>query len=102
MADEPQVQLTSPSKRGKKPADEVSVADSESTTPSTAGSEEDTDADTTATSVDDGLPHPRVCPPTTKDRVKKKGPITNQTFTCSLSNPAVNSISVPPTSGRRS
>lgn len=63
MADEEVRQLMSPSKRNKKRADEVSTADSsEPTTPSVAGSEEEWEADTTATTVDDGLPHPRVCP----------------------------------------
>ncbi|KAK1769669.1 hypothetical protein QBC33DRAFT_604805 [Phialemonium atrogriseum] len=60
MADEEVRQLMSPSKRNKKRADEVSTADSsEPTTPSVAGSEEEWEADTTATTVDDGLPHPR-------------------------------------------
>ncbi|KAH7034955.1 uncharacterized protein B0I36DRAFT_285170 [Microdochium trichocladiopsis] len=49
--------ITSPSKRGKKPADEVSVADTASTE---ATVEEDTEeADNAASPVDDGLPHPR-------------------------------------------
>jgi hypothetical protein len=50
------------SKRKKKQADEVSNADTESTEPSVASTEDDeSEADTAATSVvDDGLPHPRV------------------------------------------
>lgn len=62
MADEePKEQLFTPSKRKKKQAaDEASMADSASTAPSTAPSEEDEDTETTTTSVDDGLPHPRV------------------------------------------
>lgn len=48
-------QILSPSKR-KKQIDEESTADSASTTDST---EDEFEADTTATSVDDGLPHPR-------------------------------------------
>lgn len=54
-----------PSSRRKKMLDEVSNADTESsesssgsTAPSTAPSEEE--EDTSATPVDDGLPHPRV------------------------------------------
>ncbi|RYO88218.1 hypothetical protein DL766_009295 [Monosporascus sp. MC13-8B] len=52
--------LVSPSHRKKKQVDEVSVADS-ATTESTMKSEEETEANTAATSVveDDGLPHPR-------------------------------------------
>ncbi|KAL2255823.1 hypothetical protein VTK26DRAFT_2656 [Humicola hyalothermophila] len=62
MADEePKPKLFTPSKRGKKPAaDEASNADSASTAPSTTPSEGDEEeTETTATSVDDGLPHPR-------------------------------------------
>jgi hypothetical protein len=61
MADEePREQLFTPSKRKKKQgADEVSNADSASTAPSTAPSEEEEETESTTT-VDDGLPHPRV------------------------------------------
>jgi hypothetical protein len=59
MDDEPKKQLFTPSKRKKKQDEEESVADSESLAPSTEGSEED-ETETIATSVDDGLPHPRV------------------------------------------
>jgi hypothetical protein len=61
MADEePKEQLFTPSKRKKKQAaDEVSDADSASTAPSTAPSEEEEETESTTT-VDDGLPHPRV------------------------------------------
>ncbi|KAH9991852.1 galactose oxidase [Xylariaceae sp. FL0662B] len=62
MPDEPEV-LVSPSKRKKKQADEVSMADSASTTDSASiadsATSADDDGDTTATTVDDGLPHPR-------------------------------------------
>lgn len=64
MPDEP-VKFT-PSKRGKKKQDEVaSEAGTDSIVPSTASSEfdyEESEADTTASSVDDNLPHPRVRP----------------------------------------
>lgn len=51
-----------PSKRKKQQADEMSAVDTESTEPSVASTEdEESEADTAATStVDDGLPHPRV------------------------------------------
>lgn len=55
--------LASSSKRKKKQADEVSIADS-AMTESTAKSEDEwSEASTAATEVseDDGLPHPRVC-----------------------------------------
>lgn len=64
MADEPAPQLFSPSKRKKKQADEASAAGTESTEATLVASEADdaeTEADTGAASVDDGLPHPRVC-----------------------------------------
>lgn len=51
--DEPKQKLFTPSKRGKKPAEEAA---SESA-PSMVEEEEETE---TATTVDDGLPHPRV------------------------------------------
>ncbi|KAI5866955.1 galactose oxidase [Durotheca rogersii] len=54
MADEDPGALLSPSKRRKKQADEVSVADSVSTMDS-----DQSEAETAATTVDDGLPHPR-------------------------------------------
>jgi hypothetical protein len=62
MADEEtKEQLFTPSKRKKKQgADEVSNADSASTAPSTTPSEEEEETESTATTVDDGLPHPRV------------------------------------------
>lgn len=55
--DEPEQQLHTASKRKKK-QDEVSEISSEAPTPSITSEEEETE--TTATSVDDGLPHPRV------------------------------------------
>ncbi|KAK4152424.1 kelch repeat-containing protein 3 [Chaetomidium leptoderma] len=60
MADEEtKEQMFTPSKRNKKQAsDEVSNADSASTAPSTVSSEED-EEESVATTVDDGLPHPR-------------------------------------------
>lgn len=60
--DEPKEQLFTPSKRKKKQqgADEGSNADTASTTPSTAPSEEEEETESAATTVDDGLPHPRV------------------------------------------
>ncbi|KAG7292539.1 hypothetical protein NEMBOFW57_002574 [Staphylotrichum longicolle] len=59
MEDEPKEQLFTESKRKKKQAaDEVSNADSASTAPSTAPSEEEEETES-ATTVDDGLPHPR-------------------------------------------
>ncbi|KAH6650162.1 hypothetical protein F5144DRAFT_501932 [Chaetomium tenue] len=58
--DEPKGNLFTPSKRKKKQgADEVSNADSASTEPSTVASEEDEETESVATTVDDGLPHPR-------------------------------------------
>ncbi|KAK6071174.1 Kelch repeat-containing protein 3 [Seiridium cupressi] len=56
MADEEQIR--SPSKRKKKQVDEELNADTASTIDSTF-TEEESEADTTATPVDDGLPHPR-------------------------------------------
>ncbi|KAI1083038.1 galactose oxidase [Whalleya microplaca] len=57
MPDEPE-SLVSPSKRKKKQADEISIADTESTVDTLAS--DDTETDTVATFViDDGLPHPR-------------------------------------------
>ncbi|KAI1142990.1 galactose oxidase [Hypoxylon sp. FL0543] len=50
--------LISPSKRKKKQMDEVSMADTASSAGSSFG-DDVSEADTTATSVDDGLPHPR-------------------------------------------
>ena len=62
--EEARAQLFTPSKRKKKQdADDVSVADSTSTAPSTVPSEEDEETESAATTVDDGLPHPRVSPP---------------------------------------
>jgi len=55
--DDLRAKVTSPSKRGKKPAEDVSVAESTST--ETTNEAEAEDAETSATSVDDGLPHPR-------------------------------------------
>lgn len=57
--DEPYQQLHTASKRKKK-QDEVSEISSEAPAPSITSEEEETE--TTATSVDDGLPHPRVIP----------------------------------------
>lgn len=57
--EEPEQQIRSESKRKKK-QDEVSEVSSEAPTPSITSEEEETE--TTATSVDDGLPHPRVSP----------------------------------------
>ncbi|CAJ2501531.1 Uu.00g043840.m01.CDS01 [Anthostomella pinea] len=58
MPDDPEG-LLSPSKRKKKQADEASTAGSESTAASTTSGEDESEADTVASSVDDGLPHPR-------------------------------------------
>jgi hypothetical protein len=55
--DEPEQQSQTPSKRKKK-QDEVSEVSSEAPTPSITSEEEETE--TTTSSVDDGLPHPRV------------------------------------------
>lgn len=55
--DDLRAKVTSPSKRGKKPAEDVSVAESTSTETTEEADAED--AETSATSVDDGLPHPR-------------------------------------------
>jgi hypothetical protein len=85
-------QLLSPSKRKKKQADELSNAESD-TTPSTT-SEEDTETDTTATTVDDGLPHPRVgahCKSAEGSMLTINSPL----------NPDVNSLLGRLTSGRR-
>lgn len=54
--------LVSPSKRKKKQIDEVSVADT-TTTAESSTFDTESEADTAATTVDDGLPHPRVCYP---------------------------------------
>ncbi|KAK4230467.1 hypothetical protein QBC38DRAFT_356734 [Podospora fimiseda] len=60
MADEAPKKFTESKRKKKQTTDDASVAETEaSTTPSTASSEEDWEADTTATTVDDGLPHPR-------------------------------------------
>ncbi|KAI1478390.1 galactose oxidase [Daldinia eschscholtzii] len=56
--DEEPAALVSPSKRKKKQLDEVSMADTASTAGSSI-SDDVSEADTTATTVDDGLPHPR-------------------------------------------
>ncbi|KAI0482932.1 galactose oxidase [Xylariaceae sp. FL0804] len=58
MPDEVPEQLVSPSTR-KKQAEEASVPDTTSSAASTVSGEEESEADTTATSVDDQLPHPR-------------------------------------------
>ncbi|KAI1461974.1 galactose oxidase [Annulohypoxylon moriforme] len=50
--------LVSPSKRKKKQIDEVSVADT-TTTEESSTADTESEADTVATTVDDGLPHPR-------------------------------------------
>lgn len=60
MPDEEPEALASPSKRKKKQVDEVSMADTASTAGSSIG-DDVSEADTVATTVDDGLPHPRVC-----------------------------------------
>ncbi|KAI0136061.1 galactose oxidase [Hypoxylon sp. NC0597] len=57
MPDEDPEALISPSKRKKKQVDEVSMADTASTTGSIG--DDESEADTVATTVDDGLPHPR-------------------------------------------
>lgn len=49
-----------PSKRKKKQEDEYSEPSTPSTAPSSEYDWEESDADTVATSIDDGLPHPRV------------------------------------------
>lgn len=58
--EEPKKQLFTPSQRKKKQlkAEEASNADTASTAPSTAPPEEEEES--VATTVDDGLPHPRV------------------------------------------
>lgn len=61
MPDEESEALMSPSKRKKKQADELSAADTASTADSSIWDDE-SEADTVATAVDDGLPHPRVSP----------------------------------------
>ncbi|KAK3988079.1 hypothetical protein QBC44DRAFT_351391 [Cladorrhinum sp. PSN332] len=60
MVDDGPKKFTESKRKKKQPTDDASVADTEvSTSPSAASSEEDWEADTTATTVDDGLPHPR-------------------------------------------
>ncbi|KAJ4296000.1 Kelch repeat-containing protein 3 [Collariella sp. IMI 366227] len=60
MEEESKQRLFTESKRKKKQgADEVSNADSASTAPSMTPSEEEEETETVASSVDDGLPHPR-------------------------------------------
>jgi hypothetical protein len=54
--------LVSPSKRKKKQIDETASIDTVSIADSSTTDEDVSEADTAATSVDDGLPHPRVCP----------------------------------------
>ncbi|KAI1815371.1 galactose oxidase [Poronia punctata] len=58
---EPQEKLVSPSKRKNKQIDDLASIDSASTAPSSEFGDDDSEADTVATSVveDDGLPHPR-------------------------------------------
>ncbi|KAI1122594.1 WLM domain-containing protein [Nemania abortiva] len=51
--------LVSPSKRKKKQSDEVASMDTASIAESSTTDDDVSEADTTATSVDDGLPHPR-------------------------------------------
>lgn len=58
MEEEAAQQLRTPSKRKKK-QDEVSEVSSEAASEPSTPSEED-ETETAATSVDDGLPHPRV------------------------------------------
>ncbi len=58
MADETQ-KFTPSSRKKKKQADEVSNADSESST-SITPEDDDMDTEAVASSIDDGLPHPRV------------------------------------------
>ncbi len=99
MADEEsKAHLFTESKRKKKQnPDEVSNADTDSTMPSTALSEEE-ETESAATPVDDGMPHPRV------------GVFffimslfgTKLTTFASRSNLAATSSSARPTSGRRS
>ncbi|KAI1635582.1 WLM domain-containing protein [Biscogniauxia mediterranea] len=57
--DEEPEALLSPSKRKNKQVDEISVADTASTMGSTTFADDESEAGTIATSVDDGLPHPR-------------------------------------------
>ncbi|KAK4165670.1 hypothetical protein QBC43DRAFT_314918 [Cladorrhinum sp. PSN259] len=60
MADETPKKFTESKRKKKQPADDASVADTEaSSTPSIPSTEEDWEAETNATTVDDGLPHPR-------------------------------------------
>lgn len=84
-----------PSKRKKK-QDEISDTSSEVSAPSATTDEDDTA--TTATSVDDGLPHPRVSDPTAQIEIRYK--FTN-IAQHSPSNLDASSSSAPPTSGRR-
>jgi hypothetical protein len=58
--EEPKARMFTESKRKKKQADEVSNADTASTAPSLTPSEEEEETETVASTVDDGLPHPRV------------------------------------------
>ncbi|KAI1344983.1 kelch domain-containing protein [Xylariaceae sp. FL0016] len=58
MPDDVPEEIRSPSKRKNKQVEDVPVADTESTAGS-AFTEEESEVDTAATSVDDGLPHPR-------------------------------------------
>ncbi|KAL7628874.1 Kelch repeat-containing protein 3 [Parahypoxylon ruwenzoriense] len=58
VEEEPEI-LLSPSKRKKKQLDEVSMDDSASTVGSLVSWDDESEADTVATTVDDGLPHPR-------------------------------------------
>ena len=96
--------MFTPSKRKKKPAEEAPVAESEA--PPTTLEEDETEADTAAAPVDDGLPHPRVyfpIPIPVSFPFPFPSPQSTLLTKCSASpsSPAVNSSSARPTSGRR-
>lgn len=89
--------VVSPSKRKKKQADEVSSIDTASIADSSSIYDDDvSEADTAATSVDDGLPHPRVGLYTILARA-----VLLLTYP-SLSNPDENSLSEHQRNGKRS
>lgn len=95
MDGEPEM-LVSPSKRNKKQADEVSNVDTASIAESSSIDDDVSEADTAATSVDDGLPHPRVSLYTILARAVLI------LTSCSLLNPDESSLSGHQRNGRRS
>jgi N-acetylneuraminic acid mutarotase len=101
--DESQQQIHTPSKRKKK-QDEVSDTSSEVSGPSATSHDDDaeSEADTTATSIDDGLPHPRVSTCFRNFTPQPLDSITPLIYLCnSLSSRAASSSCGRPTSGRR-